>query len=213
MDLQLRSRSSQTTFVSLVISVPIKHYAKHVTGHFVTFPFLYSPCGPWPLFQFNNPTQSVDFLRRGISLSQGRYLHKTTQTQNKRTQTSICWVGFEPRIPVFERAKMVHALDRMATMIGIFRHAEFKFVWIKNRETHPWSWKVCLNDERRTSAFCFLCHNTYIENTDDDKMMTPRTFPIEEQVLLHLRFCRNQCNISQVLWTLKHRACRDSWST
>jgi hypothetical protein len=27
-------------------------------------------------------------------------------------------VGFEPRIPVFERAKTVHALDRAATVIG-----------------------------------------------------------------------------------------------
>jgi hypothetical protein len=27
-------------------------------------------------------------------------------------------VGFEPTIPVFERAKMVHSLDRAATVIG-----------------------------------------------------------------------------------------------
>jgi hypothetical protein len=27
-------------------------------------------------------------------------------------------VGFEPKIPVFERAKTVHALDRAATVIG-----------------------------------------------------------------------------------------------
>jgi hypothetical protein len=27
------------------------------------------------------------------------------------------WVGFEPTIPVFERAKTVHALDRATTMI------------------------------------------------------------------------------------------------
>jgi hypothetical protein len=27
-------------------------------------------------------------------------------------------VGFEPTIPVFERAKTVHALDRAATVIG-----------------------------------------------------------------------------------------------
>jgi hypothetical protein len=29
------------------------------------------------------------------------------------------WVGFEPTIPAFERAKTVHALDRAATVIGI----------------------------------------------------------------------------------------------
>jgi hypothetical protein len=45
-------------------------------------------------------------------------MHKTTQTQNKRTQTSMHHVGFEPTIPVFERAKMVHALDRAVTVIG-----------------------------------------------------------------------------------------------
>jgi hypothetical protein len=44
--------------------------------------------------------------------------HRTTQTQNKRTQTSMPRVGFEPTIPVFERTKTVHALDRAATVIG-----------------------------------------------------------------------------------------------
>jgi hypothetical protein len=36
---------------------------------------------------------------------------RTTQTQNKRTQTPMPSVGFEPTIPVFGRAKTVHALD------------------------------------------------------------------------------------------------------
>jgi hypothetical protein len=40
------------------------------------------------------------------------------QTQNKHRQTSMPWVGFEPTIPVFERAKTVHALDRAATVTG-----------------------------------------------------------------------------------------------
>jgi hypothetical protein len=44
--------------------------------------------------------------------------HRTTQTQNKRTQTSMPRVGFEPKIPVFERAKTVHALDRAAAVNG-----------------------------------------------------------------------------------------------
>jgi hypothetical protein len=35
--------------------------------------------------------------------------HRKTQTQNKRTQTSIPRVGFEHTIPAFERAKLVHA--------------------------------------------------------------------------------------------------------
>jgi hypothetical protein len=41
--------------------------------------------------------------------------HRTTQTQNKRTQTSMPRMGFEPTIPVFELAK---TLDRAATVIG-----------------------------------------------------------------------------------------------
>jgi hypothetical protein len=44
--------------------------------------------------------------------------HRTIQIQNKRTQTSMPWVGFEPTIPAFQRAKRVHALDREATVTG-----------------------------------------------------------------------------------------------
>jgi hypothetical protein len=44
--------------------------------------------------------------------------HRATQTQNKRTQTSMPWVGCSPTIPVFERAKTVHAMNRAATVIG-----------------------------------------------------------------------------------------------
>jgi hypothetical protein len=31
-------------------------------------------------------------------------------------------VGFEPTIPVFERAKTVHAFDRETTVIGTYKH-------------------------------------------------------------------------------------------
>jgi hypothetical protein len=77
--------------------------------------------GPWPLFQFLDLfTKSVGLLERGISPSQGRYLHTWQHKQNKRTQTSMPQRGFEPTIPVFERVKTVHALDRAATVIGFF---------------------------------------------------------------------------------------------
>jgi hypothetical protein len=46
--------------------------------------------------------------------------HRTTQTRNKRTQTSMPLVEFEPTIPVFERTKTVRTLDRLATVIGFF---------------------------------------------------------------------------------------------
>jgi hypothetical protein len=44
--------------------------------------------------------------------------HRTTQIENKRTQTSMPRVRFEPKTPVFERAKAVHALDLAATVNG-----------------------------------------------------------------------------------------------
>jgi hypothetical protein len=42
-----------------------------------------------------------------------------TQTQNKRTQTSMPHVGFEPTIPAFKREKTVHALHRAANVIAM----------------------------------------------------------------------------------------------
>jgi hypothetical protein len=45
--------------------------------------------------------------------------HRTTQIQNKLTQTSMPQVGFEPTTPVFARAKTIHAVDLAATVIGI----------------------------------------------------------------------------------------------
>jgi hypothetical protein len=53
-------------------------------------------------FSFLIIRQSVGLLGRGISPSQGRYLHRTTQIHNKRRQTSMPWVGFELTIPVSE---------------------------------------------------------------------------------------------------------------
>jgi hypothetical protein len=43
--------------------------------------------------------------------------HRTTSTQNKRTQTSMTQVRIEPTIPEFEGAKTVHGLDRTAIVI------------------------------------------------------------------------------------------------
>jgi hypothetical protein len=45
-------------------------------------------------------------------------VHRTAQTQNKCTKTSVPQVGFEPIFPVFEREKTVHALDHAATVVG-----------------------------------------------------------------------------------------------
>jgi hypothetical protein len=81
------------------------------------FHWFYSPLGSWPLvFQFHGhfidgrtPWTSDQLVVRSLPK------HRTTQTQNKRTQTSILWVGFEPPIPASKRAKRVHALDSSAT--------------------------------------------------------------------------------------------------
>jgi hypothetical protein len=59
-------------------------------------------------------THLVGLLRRGISLSQGLYLHTE---QNKHTHTSKPRVGLKPTTLVFKRAKTVHALDSVATVI------------------------------------------------------------------------------------------------
>jgi hypothetical protein len=48
--------------------------------------------------------------------------HRAAQTQNKRIQTSMPQVEFEPTIPVLERAETVHALDRAVTVIGFARN-------------------------------------------------------------------------------------------
>jgi hypothetical protein len=82
--------------------------------------WLYSPLlGPGLFFSFVIFfTQTVGLLGRVISTSQGRYLHTGQHKQNKRTETFRPSVGFEPMISAFEGAKIVHALDRAATVIS-----------------------------------------------------------------------------------------------
>jgi hypothetical protein len=52
--------------------------------------------------------------------------HRTAQTQNKRTQTSMPQVGFETTIPVFERAKT----ERAANVVG---HEDVCILVLMNR--------------------------------------------------------------------------------
>jgi hypothetical protein len=88
-----------------ITSVFIKSHNEHrddwvteVSGydmHFFFLFYLYFCCShlehrhQWNAvsLQFLNFRESVRLLGRGISPSQGRRLHKTTQTQNKRRQT------------------------------------------------------------------------------------------------------------------------------
>jgi hypothetical protein len=63
--------------------------------------------------------QSTGLLGRGINLSQGLYLHKTTKTQNKHThQISMPAAGFETMITASEWVKIAHASVRSATVGG-----------------------------------------------------------------------------------------------
>jgi hypothetical protein len=57
-------------------------------------------------FSFLMHTRSVGLPGQGISLSIDRYLHRIN------AHTSMPRVGFERTIPVFERVKTAHALDR-----------------------------------------------------------------------------------------------------
>jgi hypothetical protein len=67
-------------------------------------------------FSFLIYTQSVEESLNGVLARR----KAATYTQNKRTQTSMFRVGFEPTIPVFERANMVHAKDRAVTVTGSY---------------------------------------------------------------------------------------------
>jgi hypothetical protein len=82
--------------------------------------------GPWPLFQFLNPYTVGRTPWTGYQpVARPLPTRRTTQTQNKRTQTSMSWVGFEPTILVFQQAKIAHALDRAATVICLFSYSFF----------------------------------------------------------------------------------------
>jgi hypothetical protein len=64
---------------------------------------------------------SVSYLRLSVGhLGQGSVRRRTatyTQTQNKRRQTFMPWMGFEPTITVLERVKLFHDLDSATTVM------------------------------------------------------------------------------------------------
>jgi hypothetical protein len=91
--------------------------------------------GPWPLLQFLNLYIVGRTLWTGYQPAARPLLtHRTTQTQNKRTHTSMSPVGCEPTIPAFERAKTVHALDHAATVTGTHLYS-------LQKKTYKFSWK------------------------------------------------------------------------
>jgi hypothetical protein len=60
-------------------------------------------------------TQSVGLLGGG-SARRKAATYTQHNTENKRTQTSVPSVGFEPTIPALERAETAYASDRAATV-------------------------------------------------------------------------------------------------
>jgi hypothetical protein len=83
-------------------------------------------CWALPAFSVSwSFTQSVELFGGGINLSQRPLpAHRRAQTQNKNIQTCMLHGEFEPMIPMFERAKTVHAFDRAATVIGCSWHQQ-----------------------------------------------------------------------------------------
>jgi hypothetical protein len=70
-------------------------------------------------FSFLIYTRSAGLLGRGISPSQGCYLHRDQHKHRINAhQIPMPRVGFEPTILVFEGTKMVYALYCVATVIG-----------------------------------------------------------------------------------------------
>jgi hypothetical protein len=82
----------------------------HLTYYYTWRTSIYSctaPCWTWQLFQF------VYLITVGRTPWTGdQHKHRINARRHP------CLVGFEPRIPVFEREKTVHALDCADTVIG-----------------------------------------------------------------------------------------------
>jgi hypothetical protein len=105
---KLMTKSVFDWYISIYLSIYLSIYPSIYLSM-----ALQSFVGPWPLFQFLNPIQSVGHLGRESGPSQG-----PLPIHGSNAQTPMHRVEFEPTIPVFERAKTVHALDHAATVIG-----------------------------------------------------------------------------------------------
>jgi hypothetical protein len=89
----------------------------------------------WALAAFSvswSFAQSVGLLGRGISQSQGRYLHTGQHKRRINAHRHQCLKWYSnPRSQCFERAKTVHAFDRAATFIGMKESKFHKFILLK----------------------------------------------------------------------------------
>jgi hypothetical protein len=99
--------------------IGIENYTRTKLYVLLFFLWLYSPSNPGHVFSYlilytvgRTPWKGDQPVARPLPT------HDNTNRIN--TQISMPWVGFESTIPVFERVKTGHALDRAATVIGIY---------------------------------------------------------------------------------------------
>jgi hypothetical protein len=80
--------------------------------------------------------------------------HRTTQTQNKRTQTFMAWVQLEPTIPAFERGKTVHnhSIQNPSIVIILTRDNIYWKVFNKHK-IMLWTYKI----KHTLNIFLSLC--------------------------------------------------------
>jgi hypothetical protein len=95
--------------------------------------------GPWPLFRFLNLFCTVGRTAWTGDEPVARPLpsYRTAQTQNRRTQTFMPEVGFETIIPVFERPKTVHALDRASSMVRRNAYIQYDIMLLHDQVRSP----------------------------------------------------------------------------
>jgi hypothetical protein len=88
--------------ISIVVNQIYSFILLFYNSSMVLQPFV----GPWPLLQFRNLIYTVGRTPWTSDQPVARPLptNRRTQTQNKRTQTSMPSVGLEHTIPAFERA-------------------------------------------------------------------------------------------------------------
>jgi hypothetical protein len=142
----------------------LKTYRYKSTRKGVFYLRLHSPCESWPLFQFLNP-YTVD--RTPLTGDQPDAwplpAQRTAQTQNKRTQTSMSQVGFEPTIPAFERTKTGHALDGAATVIGKGVFRLYKILMTGHRPVSFIKCSHCPANNRYVNRFSWALQNPLLD--------------------------------------------------
>jgi hypothetical protein len=129
------------------------------------------PFGTWPIFQFLNLYTVGRISWTGNQpVTRPLSTHRATQTQNKRPQTSMYRVGFEPTIPVFERAKTVHALDRAATLIGCIYNIwhQIQVSWYSDKSVDLFAYSENAGAESRPvhRLFCLRFFHFFAAQSD-----------------------------------------------